>query len=93
MNVKEINTAIISGTWTDLELRSIVDAIKYARSRVAATVKASLHAGDTVEFTSSKLGGVVRGEVIKVAIKNVTVKTARGNWQVPASMLRLVETV
>lgn len=85
--VQEINTAIITGTFTNTELASIIDAVKFTRSRLAQATKQSLRVGDSVEFTSSKTGQTVQGIVTKIAIKYVTVKTHTGLWRVPANML------
>lgn len=88
MNVQQINTALITGTWTNDQLTSVIDAVKFARSRLAQTTKSSLRLNDAVEFTSSKTGLTLQGTVSKIAIKYVTVRTAQGLWRVPASMLR-----
>jgi hypothetical protein len=87
MNVKAINTALISGTWTNDELTSVIDAVKFARSRLAQSTKFSLKVNDVVEFTSSKTGMTLQGTVTKIAIKYVTVRTNQGLWRVPANML------
>jgi hypothetical protein len=47
-----------------------------------------------VTFDSTKQGRVVRGTVLKIAIKYVTVReTSGGLWKVPANMLSKVEDV
>jgi hypothetical protein len=92
MNVKDINTAIVTGSFTNDQLTSIIDAVKFARSRLARTTKFSLTIGDNVNFTSTKTGMNYTGVVTKIAIKYVTVKTVSGLWRVPANMLTIVET-
>ena len=87
MDIKAINTAIITGTFTNDQLTSIVDAVKFARSRLTATKKAGLRIGQNVSFTSTKNGMTYKGTVNKVAIKYVTVATPQGMWRVPANML------
>ena len=89
--VQEINTAIIQGGLTNDELVSIIDAVKFARSRLAQATKYSLRVGDNVEFTSSKTGRLTRGHVTKIAIKYITVDTGMGQWRVPANMLSKVD--
>jgi hypothetical protein len=89
--IQEINTAIIHGTLTNTELTSIIDAVKFARSRLTQLTKWSLHIGDTVRFTSSKTGMDVTGRVRKIAIKYVTVDTGQTLWRVPANMLSKVD--
>ena len=91
MNIQAINTAIVTGSWTNMELQSMVDAVKFARSRLAQTTKWTLKIGDNVNFTSSKTGQNYTGVVTKIAIKYVTVKTITGLWRVPANMLTKVE--
>lgn len=87
MDIKAINTAIIAGNFTNEQLSSVIDAVKYARSKLGQQIKYSLRVGDNVNFTSSRTGRNVTGVVVKVAIKYVTVKTIDGLWKVPASML------
>ena len=87
MDIKQINSAIMFGTWTDIELRSIIDAVKWNRAQLTQQTKRSLRIGDNVNFTSTKHGRNVTGVVTKIAIKYVTVKTATGLWRVPANML------
>ena len=89
--IQEVNEAIAFGTWTNEQLVSMIDAVKYNRSRLVHLTKASLAVGDNVNFTSGKTGMNVTGVVMKIAIKYVTVKTAQGLWRVPANMLTLVE--
>ena len=91
MNVQQINTALITGTWTNDELSSVIDAVKFARSRLGQTTKSSLRVGDSVEFTSMKNGMTYQGIVTKIAIKYVTVKTHAGLWRVPANMLTKIK--
>ena len=88
--VQEINTAIIQGGLTNDELSSVIDAVKFARSRLTQLTKFSLRVGDNVNFNSAKQGRNVTGVVMKIAIKYVTVKTATGLWRVPANMLTKV---
>ncbi len=91
MNIQNINTAIINGGWTNAELMSMTDAIRFARKRLTERNKASLMLGDTVNFTSTRTGRNVTGTVVKIAIKYVTVRTLEGLWKVPANMLNKVD--
>jgi small-conductance mechanosensitive channel len=91
MNIQTINTAIINGGWTNAELMSMTDAIRFARKRLTERNKASLMLGDTVNFTSTRTGRNVTGAVVKIAIKYVTVRTLEGLWKVPANMLNKVD--
>ena len=91
MNIQTINTAIINGGWTNAELLSMTDAVKFARKRLTERNKATLMLGDTVNFTSTRTGRNVTGTVVKIAIKYVTVRTLEGLWKVPANMLNKVD--
>jgi len=90
LTIQEINKAIMYGSFTNDELTSIVDAVKWNRSQLARTVKRSLMLGDSVNFNSAKLGRNVTGVVTKIAIKYVTVRTVNGLWKVPANMLEVI---
>jgi len=87
MDIRQINQAIMFGNFTNTELSSIIDAVKWARASLSKSVKNQLSIGDQVQFTSSKNGMTYTGSVSKIAIKYVTVKTTMGLWKVPASML------
>jgi hypothetical protein len=90
LTIKEINQAIMYGKFTNDELTSIIDAVKWNRSQLTKQVKRSLMLGDNVNFNSAKQGRNVTGVVTKIAIKYVTVRTANGLWRVPANMLEVV---
>jgi len=91
LTIQEVNRAIMLQTWTNTELSSMIDAVKWNREQLSKRIKRSISTGDNVEFTSSKTGRLMRGFVTKVAIKYVTVNTGMGLWKVPANMLTLVE--
>ncbi len=87
MDIKQVNSAIMFGTWTDTELSSMIDAIKFARANLVKQQKRALSLGTAVSFTSTKTGMKYRGTVEKIAQKFVTVNTGSGRWKVPANML------
>ena len=91
MNIKDINQAIMFGTWTNDQLTSIIDAVKWNRAQLIQTTKRSLRLGANVNFTNSITRQNVTGIVTKIAIKYITVKTVQGSWRVPANMLSLIE--
>jgi uncharacterized protein YwbE len=91
LTIQDINGAIMSQSWTNTQLTSMIDSVKYARSRLVQETKYSLRVGDNVQFTSSKTGRLTRGFVTKIAIKYVTVDTGMGQWRVPANMLSKVD--
>jgi small-conductance mechanosensitive channel len=91
MSIQTVNAEILTGNFTNDQLSSIIDAVKFARARLTEQTKRSLRIGDNVNFNSVKQGRNVTGVVVKIAIKFVTVRTATGLWRVPANMLTLVE--
>ena len=91
LTIQDVNKAIMLQTWTNTELSSMIDAVKWNREHLARQIKRSISIGDNVEFTSSKTGRLTRGHVTKIAIKYVTVNTGMGQWRVPANMLSVVE--
>lgn len=90
LTIQQVNSAIISQTWSNEQLASMIDAVKFARAQLTNRVKSGLKIGDNVNFTSSRTGRNVTGVVTKVAIKYVTVRTIDGLWRVPANMLNRV---
>ena len=90
MNVSAINQSIMQGNWTNDELTSMIDAVKWARARLTQKNKRAMSLGSKVQFTSTRTGQVVQGTVNKIAIKYVTVSTNQGLWRVPANMLEVV---
>ena len=91
LTIQQVNSAIMLQTWTNVELSSMIDAVKWNRANLANQIKRSIQVGDNVEFTSSKTGRLTRGFVTKIAIKYITVNTGMGQWRVPANMLSVVE--
>lgn len=91
MDIKQINEAIVFGAWTDTELSSMVDAIKFARAGLQRQNIRTLRLGSSVRWTSPKHPRGEEGTVEKIAHKYVTVKTSSGTrWKVPANMLQMV---
>jgi hypothetical protein len=86
-DISEINRAIISGNFTNDQLTSIGDAIRFARAQLGQQNKYTLRVGTKVKFTSSRTGMEVSGDVQKINRKFVIVKSGVTNWRVPASML------
>jgi small-conductance mechanosensitive channel len=91
MSIQTVTAEILQGNFTNDQLSSIIDSVKYARSKLTRHTIRSLMVGDNVSFDSTKLGRNVTGVVTKIAIKYVTVRTATGLWKVPANMLTLIE--
>ena len=91
LTIQQVNSAIMLQTWTNEQLTSMIDAVKWNRATLAKITKRGLSIGDNVNWTSGKTGVNVTGVVVKIAIKYVTVKTVQGLWRVPANMLTRVE--
>ena len=88
MNIQAINTAIVTGSFTNTDLDSITDAIKFAKSRIASQLSVTLGKGTKVSLSHAKLGGRVFGTVLKVKIKKADVKLDSGQtYTVPLAML------
>jgi small-conductance mechanosensitive channel len=91
MSIQTVNSEILASNFTNDQLTSIIDAVRYARAQLGKRSIRALSIGDNVNFNSTKLGRNVTGVVTKIAIKYVTVKTVAGLWRVPANMLTVVE--
>jgi hypothetical protein len=92
LTIQQVNSAIMMQSWTNDELNSMIDAVKFTRSSLSKQVKYQLRVGDRVQYRSAKFGTVTQGTVMKIAQKYVTVATGQGLWKVPANMLTKVET-
>lgn len=91
ITIRDINSAIISGVFTNDDLNSITNALRYARAQMIKQTTRSLLAGERVRFTHPKTGRVHTGVVKKVKIKNVTViENGLTSWNVPANMLEVL---
>lgn len=87
-SIQEINRTIVSGVFTNDELSSTIEAIKFARNQMTRKNTGSLVVGSRVKFTNSKNGMVYRGTVNKVKQKFILVNTDNGPvYNVPAAML------
>lgn len=96
MNVQEINRAIVACQFSNDELNSIADAVRFARSQMTQQNRRSLVVGTKVKFTNNRTGQDIIGTVEKVAIKFITIRETNnrgfssGLWRVPANMLQAV---
>jgi hypothetical protein len=86
-DISAINGAILAGNFTNDQLTSIGDAIRFARAQLGQQNKYTLRVGTKVKFTSSRTGMEVSGDVQKINRKFIIVKSGMTNWRVPASML------
>ncbi|HET8688445.1 MAG TPA: hypothetical protein VFM18_17680 [Methanosarcina sp.] len=90
LKIQDVNTAILTGSFSNDELSSIIDAVKYARAQLGKQVKRALVKGVPVKWTSSRDGIQRSGTVERVKVKFVIVKTPTGSWNVPANMLEVI---
>lgn len=89
MDIKTINTAIVTGKFSIEDLDAIQDAVKFARSRIASTLSCTLTKGAKVRVNHVKVQGIV-GTVMKVKIKKADVDFNGRIFQVPLSMCQVV---
>ena len=91
--IQQVNSAIMFGNFTNDELNSIGDAIKFARASIAKQNKREMTVGTVVKFKNSRTGMTVTGTVKKVNRKFILVNEQKAGsligstWRVPASML------
>lgn len=88
--IQQINSAIMFGNFSNVDLESVISAVKFARASLAKQNKRAFQLGDSVKFTSSRNGLTYVGTVSKVKIKYILVRTPGGLFNVPANMLEAV---
>lgn len=86
-SIQDVLSAISHGDFTNEQLNSIGDAVKYRRAQLAKEAKRSFWNGDMVKFVHPKTGRTHIGAVVKVKVKNITVREGAAVWNVPANML------
>ena len=91
LSIQDVNSAIMFGSFTNEQLSSIADAIKYRRSHINKETKRALMLGDIVQFTHPRTGRTHQGNVVKINIKNIKVRENNTTWNVPANMLSVAE--
>jgi len=89
MDIKQVNSAIMFGQFTDVELSSILDAVRFAKASLVKSTKRQLTIGAKVKFTSNRNGMTYMGTVDKIKVKFVLVNTPQGRYNVPANMLEM----
>jgi hypothetical protein len=90
---QQICQQIMFGNFTNEELNGIVDALKFARANLVKSTIRSITTGVNVQFTSSKTGKNITGQVTKVGRKFLVVREhgmSYGNWRVPANMVEVI---
>ena len=74
------------------ELNTLIEYIKMRRQQITKQTVRTITKGAKVTFTGRD-GTVYNGTVVDVKIKNLVVETQLGRYRVPASMVKVVETV
>jgi hypothetical protein len=93
--IQQINQSIMFGKFTNTELDSMIDAIKFARAQIAKQNKNAMTIGTPVKFVSSRDGRTVLGTVKKLNRKYILVVENKpgiqmgATWRVPANMLEV----
>lgn len=88
MDIKQINSVIMFGTLSNVELDSIIDAVKFRRASMQRQARYTLRVGSNVVWVSAKRGIRAEGTVTKIATKYATVRDTVGTmWKVPMNML------
>lgn len=91
VTIAQVNAAIVSGSFSDEQLRSIGDAIRFAREQLVRKATCVFSTGSKVKFMNSKPGynKMVIGTVVKVNRKFIIIKdnATMMNWRVPGNML------
>lgn len=87
LTIQDVNSAIMYQEWTNEQLLSMWQAVKYARERLGKKTVWSLTLGANVKFTDTRTGKVHVGTVTKIKQKKVIVREGMTNWNVPAAML------
>lgn len=90
---QQIVQHIMFGNLSNEQLNNIIDAVKFARANIARVNISTIRAGTSVQFTSSKNGKNITGEVTKVGRKFLIIRehgVSYGNWRVPANMVEVI---
>ena len=90
---QQIVQHIMFGNLSNEQLNNIIDAVKFARANIARVNISTIRAGTSVQFTSSKTGKNITGEVTKVGRKFLIIRehgVSYGNWRVPANMVEVI---
>jgi exosome complex RNA-binding protein Csl4 len=90
---QQVCQQIMFGNFTNDELNGIIQAVQFARANITKANIRSIRPGVSVQFTSSKSGKNITGEVTKVGRKFVIIREhgmSYNNWRVPANMLEVI---
>ena len=83
----QINAAILAGSFSAEEIRSISDAVSYKFKEMQRRATIMFAKGDKVKF-ETRSGEVIVGTVARINQKTVTVNTPNSQWKVSGSLLK-----
>jgi hypothetical protein len=86
--LRDILVDIRNGDLNNDDLNLIIEAVKFKRAQNGRRAANTLRIGEQVKFMGRR--GLVVGTLEKVKIKNATVVTGTGRWNVPLAMLEAV---
>jgi len=89
-SINDVNQAIMFGNFTNEQLESITQAIRYRRTQLGKEVKRAMAPGVAVKFYHPKQGRDITGTVNRIKQKYILVDTAQGRYNVPANLLETV---
>jgi hypothetical protein len=89
INATDIQSAIVSGQFTNDELVAIQRALTFANTELGRKKIRAFGPGSVVKFTSNRNGQRYNGVVESVGKKNIVVRTPVGLYRVPANMLEV----
>jgi hypothetical protein len=89
INATDIQSAIVSGQFTNDELIAIQRALTFANAELGRKKIRAFGKGSVVKFTSNRNGQRYNGVVESVGKKNIVVRTPVGLYRVPANMLEV----
>jgi small-conductance mechanosensitive channel len=87
MQFTQVINYINNSSLTNTQLNEIGQALEHAKSQLQYRTIRQLQLGDRVSFRHTRNGQVIQGQVEKIAIRYVNVRTASGVYRVPANML------
>lgn len=91
LTIEQVNSAIMFGQFTNEQLNSIADAIRFRRAQLGRETRRSITVGSVVKFTHNRTGRTHQGNVVKIKIKNATVRENSMLWNVPLNLLSVAE--
>ena len=90
LTIRDINSAIMFGNFSNDELSRIINAIKYAQAQLIKQKAREFLPGDTVQFRDSKRGVLRFGNIVRIKLKFALVDSNGIRWNVPLGLLETV---